>query len=287
LAARPRSDRLLVVILVSVCLATITVDYRQGNSGPLATAGSAAHTVMEPLQRGVTAVTRPIGNFLSGLAHVGSLKSQNATLTQELIADEERIRSFALQEQEIQRLSASLKLKGALAPPSIGAVVIANGVSNLQWTITLNVGSSDGVVVDDPVLTAGDPSVQVKGILIGHVVSVSPISCEVQLVVDPGSSVAARLEGGPAGLLVGQGDSDPKLVDIDPNAKVSAGQTVVTSGYQTALGHGLYPPGIAIGEVSRVLAPSSNSLQRFITVTPAADLSSLDFVLVLKTGSSG
>lgn len=283
---RPRSDRLLVVILVSVCLATITVDYRQGNSGPLSSLGSAVHTVMQPLQRGVTAITRPIGDFLSGLAHLGSIKSQRDQYLQEVIALEEQIRAAQQQQEELQHLQDILKLEKALRPPTVAAEVIGNGVSNLQWTITLGVGSSQGVSVDDPVVTAGDPSVQVEGVLVGHVVSVSPVSCEVQLVIDPGSSVAARLQGGPSGLLQGAGDSDPRMTLIDPSATVSAGQTVVTSGYQTALGHGLYPPGIAIGEVSRVL-PASNSLQRFIQVKPAADLASLDFVLVLKTGNGG
>lgn len=283
---RPRSDRLLVVILVSVCLATITVDYRQGNNGPLASLGSAAHTIMEPLQRGVTAVSRPIGNFLSGLAHVGSLKAKNDSLTQQLIAAEEQVRAEQQQAQTMGHLLALLKLKKALSPPSTAALVIGYGVSNLQWSVTLNVGSSQGIAIDDPVVTDGDPSVGAKGVLVGHVVSVSMDSCEVQLLIDPGSSVAARLLGGPSGLLVGAGDEDPKMTLVDPSANVSAGQTVVTSGYQTALGHGLYPPGIAIGEVSRVL-PAPTQLQRYITVRPAADLSSLDLVLVIRTGGGG
>src|SRR5438067_6087745 len=133
---------------------------------------------MEPLQRGVTAVTRPIGNFLSGLAHVGSLRSDNVSLRQQLVALEEQIRQGAIQQQQLQHMADILKLREILSPPSVGAVVIANGVSNLQWTITLSVGSSDGVVVDDPVVTAGDPTVQAQGVLVGHVVSVSPISCD-------------------------------------------------------------------------------------------------------------
>ena len=47
---RTRSTRLLVVILVSVSLLTITVDYRQGDSGPLAAVGSAALAIISPLR---------------------------------------------------------------------------------------------------------------------------------------------------------------------------------------------------------------------------------------------
>ena len=75
---RPRSTRLLVVVLVSVSLAVITLDYRQGEGGPLAALGDAAKTAMAPLQRAMTNVTRPIGNFFSGLAHLPSLEARES-----------------------------------------------------------------------------------------------------------------------------------------------------------------------------------------------------------------
>ena len=77
---RPRSTRLLVVALVSVSLAVITLDYRQGDSGPLAGLGGAAKAFMAPMQRAVTAVTEPVGDFFSGLAHLPSLADENERL---------------------------------------------------------------------------------------------------------------------------------------------------------------------------------------------------------------
>ena len=59
--------------LVAASLAIITLDYRQGDAGPLAGMGRAAQTFMAPLQEGVTTVTRPVGDFFSGLAHLPSL----------------------------------------------------------------------------------------------------------------------------------------------------------------------------------------------------------------------
>ena len=65
LRSRARSTRLLVVTLVSISLVTITVDYRQGDEGPLAAASEAALVVLTPLQEAVSKVTRPIGNFFA------------------------------------------------------------------------------------------------------------------------------------------------------------------------------------------------------------------------------
>ena len=73
---RPRSTRLLVVVLVSISLAVITLDYREGQDGPLAGLGRDALAAMAPLQHAVTTVTRPIGDFFSGLAHLPSLETR-------------------------------------------------------------------------------------------------------------------------------------------------------------------------------------------------------------------
>jgi len=45
---------------------------------------------------------------------------------------------------------------------------------------------------------------------------------------------------------------------------------------------GLYPPGLVIGQVSHVI-PGADGLQEFVTVRPAVDFSTLEFVLVLQT----
>ena len=71
---RARSTRLLVVTLVSISLVTITVDYREGDSGPLASAGNTALALISPLQQVVSKVTHPIGNFFSTLVRLPSIR---------------------------------------------------------------------------------------------------------------------------------------------------------------------------------------------------------------------
>jgi len=80
LPSRARSTRLLVVTLVSISLVTITLDYRQGDSGPLATMGDAALAVISPLQEAVSKVTKPIGNFFSTLVRLPSIRRDNQGL---------------------------------------------------------------------------------------------------------------------------------------------------------------------------------------------------------------
>jgi len=276
---RPRSTRLLVVTLVSISLAVITLDYREGQTGPLAGLGRTALAAMAPLQKAVTTITRPIGDFFSGLVHLPSLQDENQALRRE----NEALRAAAAADTDVKsqitQLSDLLGLKESLAPTTVPAIVIANGLSNFRYTITIDKGSSDGIAMDQPVVTGSAEA----PILVGKVVNVTVDSAEVELIIDRNSAVAGRLAvSHETGLVQGQGDDDLRMSLITPGTEVQGDETVVTQGYEVSGQRGLYPPGLVIGEVSRVI-PGTDELQEFVTVRPAIDFSSLEFVLVLQT----
>jgi rod shape-determining protein MreC len=282
LRTRARSTRLLVITLVSVSLITITLDYRQGESGPLAAVGDTALTLISPLQRAVSKVTHPIGNFFSTLAHLPSIRRENEQLKDRLAELESQVATTTADAARLAQLESLLALKESFGRKveTTGAQVIANGVSNFEWTITIDKGSSDGIAVDMPVVASAG--------LVGHVTKVAPDSAVVQLLIDPDSSVAGRLDvSRKTGLLTGEGDQDLRMGLVDTTTEVQPGEQVVTAGYKIpGVAQGLYPPGILIGSVSRVL-PDDAALEKFVTVRPAVDLSTLDVVLVVLSDGSG
>ena len=87
------------------------------------------------------------------------------------------------------------------------------------------------------------------------------------------------------GQIQGQGDQDLRMTLVTPGTSVTGDETVVTQGYEVSGQQGLYPPGLVIGEVSRVIQ-DADGLQEFVTVRPAIDFSTLEFVLVLQTSRS-
>lgn len=269
LSRRVRSTRLLVITLVLASLVTITLDYRGGQSGPLAAGGKAALTVVGPMQQAVAKVVHPIGAFFTGLVHIGSLESENRRLKDELAAlrtDNARA-LIALNENE--QLKKILKIRAQLGLKGVAATVIGLSPSNFEWSVTINVGSQAGVKVDQPVVS-GDG-------LVGHVTQVSPRISKVTLIIDPSSSVAGRLaRSGDTGLVVGNRNKDMFMSMVAPGANVSPAEPVVTAGYQG----GLYPPGILIGVVSHV-APAQGALSKIISIRPVVDFSSLQFVMVV------
>ncbi len=282
LRSRARSTRLLVVTLVSASLITITVDYRQGDSGALAAAGDTAIAAIAPLQEAVSKVTDPIGNFFSTLVRLPAIRREKEELESRVAVLEEQVATTTSDRTRLNEVEALLELQQSFSArvETTAAQVIANGVSNFEWTITIDKGSSDGIADEMPVVAAAG--------LVGHVVRVTPSSSIVQLIIDPESFVAGRLDGsGETGLLEGEGDGDLRMSQVEADIQVLPDERVVTAGYRFGgVAESLYPPNVLIGTVSRVLSDDS-ALEKFVTVRPAVDFSTLSVVLVVLSSGSG
>jgi len=279
---RTRSTRGLVIALGTVSLVTITVDYREANDGPLNAIGNAALTVITPLQEAVSKVTHPIGNFFSTLVHLPSIRNQNEELRARVAQLEQERSTFTADQQRLNELEALLGLQESFSAKveTQAAQVISNGVSNFEWTITIDQGSDDGLEVDMPVVAAAG--------LVGHIIKVTPSSSFVQLIIDPESSVAGRFDvSGETGLVEGQGGNDLRVALVSPDVVVSPDEKVVTAGFRFDGGtrQSLYPPNVLIGSVSRVFTDDSG-LSKFVTVRPAVDFSTLNTVLVVTSSGT-
>jgi rod shape-determining protein MreC len=266
---RARNTRALVISLVTLSLVTITIDYRGGDSGPFDVAGRATLSAVGALQGAVSRVFRPVAAFFSGVARMGSLQQENEQLRERIRSLERQTSEDVSRDREINQLRSLLNLRQAQHLNGVAGNVIGESVSNFEWLITVDRGSVDGVLLHAPVVSG-------EG-LIGQVVKVSPRWSQVQLIIDPDSSVAGRLAGsGETGLIRGQRNQDLTMDLVNPQKPVIPSEQVVTAGYQG----GLYPPGILVGFVSRVrLRPGG--LTKEIDVHPAVDFSALQFVLVV------
>jgi rod shape-determining protein MreC len=275
---RSRSARLLVVSLVAASLAIITVDYRAGQEGPLAAAGRATSSALAPLQQAVSNVVQPVSNFFSSLAKLPSLSRRNGEL-------QRQVEDLKTAQQENQELAARIEsleqLIGlqAVTSRTIAARVIASGVSNFEWSITIDRGSDDGIQVDMPVVTGASDGPR----LVGRVIRVTPISSVVQLIIDRDFAVAGRLSTSQeAGLVMGRGEEDLRMGHLRPGIEVSQTdpESVFTLGYEVNGQRGIYPPDILIGTVSRAFS-EPDSVESSVTIRPAVDFSTLQYVLVI------
>jgi rod shape-determining protein MreC len=269
---------LLVVSLVAASLAIITVDFRAGDQGPLAAAGRATNSALAPMQRAVSNVVQPVSNFFSSLAKLPSLSRRNGELQQQV----DDLKTAQQENQELtNRIESLEQLIGlqAVTSHTIAARVIASGVSNFEWSITIDRGSADGIQVDMPVVTGASDGPR----LVGRVIRVTPISSVVQLIIDRNFAVAGKLSTSrEAGLVMGRGEEDLRMGHLRPGIEVNETEpeSVFTLGYEVNGQRGIYPPDILIGTVSRAFS-EPDSVESSVTIRPAVDFSTLQYVLVI------
>jgi rod shape-determining protein MreC len=266
-----RDNRRTKYVLVALLLASftlITLDLR-GGGGPVDGLRSAAGAVFGPLQRAVSSVVTPIGNFFGGLgdddqARLEQLERENAELRLQNRSDEYTLR-------RAQQLDDLLRVAGLGRYKVLPAQVIAIGpTQGFEWTVEIDAGTKDGLKVDQTVLN-GDG-------LVGRVKSVTESTATVLLLVDPESTVGVRVEGnGQLGLLSGAANDPMQLEMTDPRAPLEVGDRLVTFGSKNGVP---YVPGVPVGTVTSVRT-APGSLVRVADVTPFIIPTALEIVGVV------
>lgn len=268
---RSGRGRLLLLIFIALSIVIITLDFRQGQGGPLARAKDISVAVVAPIQRGLTSVFRPVGNFFASIGELGRLRGENERLKAELESIEQEISEAEGLQDEIVTLTELMELDEPwIAMDTVTAQVIGYSPSNYRWARTIDKGRADGIRTDMAVVSA-------QG-LVGKVISVTEDASEILLLIDPRAAAGARIEDQrDTGQVQGNGESEGLSLElIDSISDVFEGDLVITSGYD----QGIFPPGIPIGEIEEIAGDVRRPDQQ-IVVDPFVDFTALDYVKVL------
>ena len=268
---RTGRGRLLLLAFLALSLVVITLDFRSGTDGPLETAKDISTTIVAPIQRGVTTVFRPVGNFFSSLGDLSSLRSENEELRQQARELSTQIEQAEAIQAENIRLRAIHELDESWTTMDrVTATVIADIPNNYRWAVRIDRGSNDGIETDMAVVAP-------EG-LVGKIISVQPDTSIVLLLIDREAGVRSRIKDkGFVGTVRGNGgDQTLTMIGIHPEANVKEGDEVVTAGYDLAI----FPPSIPVGEVVSAVGEGAD-VEQEIEVEPWVDFNSLDFVEVL------
>ncbi len=268
---RSGRGRVLLLVFIALSLVIITLDFRQNPGGPLKRARDLAATVVAPVQRGFSAVTRPVGDFFSSLGDLTDLRARNERLEEDLAeaeADAEALPELVAQNDDFRE---QLELDESWREMDrVNATVFSRSPSNYKWAVEIDRGRSSGIRPDNAVLAP-------EG-LVGKVIRASTNTATVLLLIDPTGAAGATVEGeGNNGTVLGNGGSEfLSLEFIRTDADVNVGDTVVTSGQDG----GIFPRGISIGSVAEVGGEEAD-VSKDITVEPFVDFDDLTTVLVL------
>lgn len=277
-----RRRRAVLTLLIIGSFLLLTITYGQG-SGGLQRGVSA---VFSPLQSVADRALKPARDLVGWFDKTFEARGENSRLEEELVVA--RRQAVAGQEalQENAQLRALVKLNRgpALAESAYEPVagrVITRSPTVWHSTVTIDVGSDDGVRVDDPVISGAG--------LVGRIASAQGGSAQVTLITDHESAVSAKvLPGGVQGVIRPEvGDPEDLILDfIDSTKDVHGGQAIVTSGWQAQGLTSLFPPGLPVGEVTTASIVEQEASQQ-VHLRPYADLANLDIVQVLTGGSRG
>ncbi|CAA9548085.1 MAG: Rod shape-determining protein MreC [uncultured Thermoleophilia bacterium] len=292
--------RLTLAVLLAASLASVTVYFREPESGPLHAVQARLVEAAAPAEGVVQRVAQPFrdaATWARGLGDAAAerdrLREENARLRQEL-SDREIDRREA--DELLQELNyteskafATLRRREGLRP--LGARVLTRSPQLLTAKVVIGVGRADGVRVDDPVLS-GVKTVDLKAgaSLVGKVTSVTDETATVTLLSDPTMAVGAMIvRGGRTTLGVLQPNAGDRTLQslgmVDPTRVVEKADPVVTSGYEVDGFGSVFPKGLPIGTVTGV-ALRDTSVFKEVQVTPWVDLETFSTVIVLTSADA-
>lgn len=230
-------------------------------------------SALAPFQRALAWAGNEIDYVTATVWEVVTVYRQNEMLKNEVV----QLRAQNLQAGEYAaeniRLRELLDYKqSATKFDLVAAQVIARDLDTWSNVIVVNRGSSDGISKNMPVVTE-------KG-LVGLVTEVAPNAANVQLILDPRTSVGTLVQRSRvAGIVQGnmENSMEPHMINIPRNADIKEGDIVVTSGFG-----GIYPKGLMVGTIS-ALQNDVGGLLEIGVLTPAVDFQKLEDVMIITT----
>ncbi len=215
-------------------------------------------------------------NYKKNANKLEDLEKENESLKQEIVELNNKIS----ESQSIQNLKKALNfIPEDYKANMISASVVSKNDGNWYTSFVIGVGSDAGVKKDSLVMNGSG--------LVGIVYEVSKNYSKAISILDTKSSVSFKLlkNSDYKGVITQDTDISGKEkykengylqgYMFDSSYDVLPGDTLVTSGL------GLYPEGILIGKVDKVIDDKNKSL-KYVVIKPYADFKNIDDVIVIE-----
>jgi rod shape-determining protein MreC len=243
-------------------------------------AAAADQAGVKVLRKGVTTIVTPpeevahsgglgIRGLWSRYVDLVDLKQQNASLqaeNQRLQLEQAALSEDARQGERLQEL---LAFKQHYIDTTVPAEIVGTGGTDHGRVVYLDKGQDDGIQPDMPVITPDG--------IVGRIRNVTGSTAQVLEISDPTSAVGVvQVETRTRGIVRGNGAGQPEIVDMMPDSRMQPGQQVITSG-----GDQIFPRGLPVGTVARIVPDVDNPPLVNVILKPAANLGRLEEVMVV------
>lgn len=243
---------LLLAILISFML-LLTGDSRQSFA----------------LQKVFTELLGAIPHPSLGISDIISYKEENQLLRQRVMQYALLNAELAETARENERLRDMLQFARESQYQLQAAEVISRGASSVLNTVTLNVGTEDGIEPNLPVLV-------LEGLLGKTTMSVTANASLVQLITDRNFRLSVKVgDEGVRGILAPLYGQFAEVTGIPVNSDIRPGDRVLTSGFSD-----IYPRDLPVGIVEEVSTVPGENLSR-VRISIHARPSDAEHVFVL------
>ncbi len=261
---------MILVTLILASLVLITVDFR--DAGPVRGLRSGASTVFSPFQGVGETIAKPFRDTWHGAFDYDHVKNENNRLQARLDkikGNQARIDALEAQNRQLRKAA---DIKFAKGIDKAGAQVVTGPLSNFDHTVQIDVGSGDGVRVGMPVVSNAG--------LVGRVSRVFGGKSVVLLITDPSFVMGVRINDKEADVAVAHGNGKGEDLVIDGSIPNDRNLPVGTGVFTSGTDRSPFPPDIPVGKVKSTKL-SVDGTEKSVTITPAADVTSISYVQVM------
>jgi rod shape-determining protein MreC len=221
-----------------------------------------------PFQEGISRTTGFAEHVWSRYFNLVSTDRENEMLRRKLVEAQDALHLCGEKSLLNERMESFLEFKRDETYESIIADVVGWEPSAWYQSVIINKGKNDGLSIGLPVTVP-------EGI-VGQVTGVSSRYAKVLLIIDRNNAVDAMVQRTrERGIVRGLSSSVCHFEYALHKADITTGDVVITSGLD-----GVFPKGLRIGRVSKIIRRSSGIFQD-IEITPYADFDRLEEVMVI------
>ena len=262
-----------ILVIVAVFLVGIMA-YAGANGRLTAAPQELLSVVLTPLQKVTSALSGGAASVWEKYTSIDDvmdrneqLEAENAELRQQMV-DYDRIKA----ENDAYKALARIQDTNSEAT-SVSAFVIGRDPLDEFGGFTLDQGSTDGVAVNDAIISD-------RGYLLGVVVEVDATSCKVMTILHPSFNAAGVISRTREnGIITGSADyaADGQcvLTNLDRTTEARKGDQVITTG----LG-GVFPANLLVGTVQEVV-PEQSGKSSSAVILPGADPRTVKHVFII------
>jgi rod shape-determining protein MreC len=270
-----RYRNLLVLLLLLVAqILGLAMQVRRANSGQgdgqeVRLIRLWANGIVSPPEKALHSTGSGVSGIWNNYFDLRHVRQENADLQKTI--DRLRLEQAALLEdaKQGQRLQALLNFQQKYIFKTLPAEVIGTSGTEQSRVFTINKGKKDGIDRDMAVITPDG--------IVGKVRDVFGHTAQVLAINDQSSGAGVIMESTRIrGILRGNAQGRPEIVDVISDQRIKQGDRVLTAG-----GDQIFPRGLPVGVVDKVVNDPDRDGFVDVILKPAAHLDQLDEVLVI------